>query len=122
MQVAAALAALVLSSKKITAGSTTGSPLLIPMKPQTLRSLAMREFEQPKLTPATEMEIYDVLASRLALKIHEWFEEEAQEVFNFGDEVDSLTIVLNCEESHEVQHVLWSKTKKKFANILLNED
>lgn len=82
----------------------------------------MREFEQPKLTPATEMEIYDVLASRLALKIHEWFEEEAQEVFNFGDEVDSLTIVLNCEESHEVQHVLWSKTKKKFANILLNED
>ena len=81
----------------------------------------MHEFEQPKLTPAAEQEVYDVLAERLALKIHKWFEEEALDEFDLAQEGDTIINVLGDDEDPmDVHHTLWTKAKKKFANMILN--
>ena len=81
----------------------------------------MHEFEQPKLTSAAEQEVYDVLAERLALKIHKWFEEEALNEFDFAQEGDTIINLLgDDEDSMDVHHTLWTKAKKKFANMILD--
>jgi len=81
----------------------------------------MREFDYPKLTPAAEQEVYDVLAQRLALKIHKWFEEEALDEFDLAREGDTIVELLgDDEDSMDVHHTLWSKAKKKFASMILD--
>ena len=81
----------------------------------------MHEFEQPKLTPAAEQEVYDVLAERLALKIHKWFEEEALDEFDLAQEGDTIINLLgDDEDSMGIHHTLWTKAKHKFANMILN--
>ena len=81
----------------------------------------MHEFEQPKLTPAAEQEVYDVLAERLAIKIHNWFEEEALDEFDLAQEGDKIVNLLGDDEySMYIHHTLWTKAKKKFANMILN--
>jgi hypothetical protein len=81
----------------------------------------MREFEQPKLTPAAEQEVYDVLAERLALKIHKWFEEEALDEFDLAQEGDTIINVLGDDEDPmDVHHTLWTMAKNKFASMILD--
>lgn len=81
----------------------------------------MHEFEQPKLTPAAEQEVYDVLAERLALKIHKWFEEEALDEFDLAQEGDTMINLLgDDEDSMDIHSTLWAKAKKKFANMILD--
>jgi hypothetical protein len=81
----------------------------------------MHEFEQPKLTLAAEAEVYDALAERLALEIHKWFEEEALDEFDLVQEVDTIANLLGDDEDWmDVYHTLWTKAKKKFANMILD--
>lgn len=81
----------------------------------------MREFKQLELTPQAEDEVYDVLAERLALKIHKWFEEEALDEFDFAQEGDTIVNLLGDDEDPmDVHHTLWTKAKKKFANMILD--
>ena len=80
----------------------------------------MREFGLPKLTPAAEQEVYDVLAERLAIKIHKWFEEEALDEFDLAQEGDTIINVLGDDvDSMDVHHTLWTMAKNKFANMIL---
>jgi hypothetical protein len=82
----------------------------------------MREFELPKLTPAAEQEVYDVLAQRLAIKIHKWFEEEALEYFDGEQEGDTIVNMIgDHEDPMDLHRQLWRSATRKFARMLLDE-
>jgi len=81
----------------------------------------MREFELPQLTPETESQIYDILSARLAVKIFQWFQEEAIDHFDFAREGDLITDLIDDEDPMDVHSKLWRISTRRFANMLLDQ-